>query len=51
MKELLDLSLVIALVTLPFRAPRPGQGRLSVVTVFAVVAFFFYIVYISPRLG
>jgi len=50
MKELLDLSLVVVMVTLPFRAHRRGRSNLPVVTVLAVIAFYFYIVYLSPRL-
>jgi len=50
MKEMLDLSLVVALVVLPFRASRPGRSNLAVVVVLAAVAFYFYIVYLSPRL-
>lgn len=50
MKGLLQLSLVIALIGLPFRSLRFSSRYLAAATIICALAFYFYILYIGPRL-
>ena len=51
MKGALDLSLVIGLVVLPFRAVHRGPRFLAAGAVVLALAFYFYIAFVSPRLA
>jgi hypothetical protein len=49
MKNILELSLVIALIWLPMRSPRRSSDVVGVLLLITV-AFFAYILYIAPRI-